>query len=181
MAREQYAPDRYDLVTHSGRAGVHRAPVRSGTTWLRLLVVALLTAVLATFGILLLVIGPANVQLPTAIDEKNPVVATKVTASFDPATTVSVLNGTSQDGLESAVDRAIEAEGWGTVSFASLAEDRDVAITAVFYVDPKDEGLAKGLGEKLGGASFYQQGDYASYGTQLVVLLGSDYVGPGSQ
>lgn len=172
--------DRYDLVERSTRVGVHRSPERSGSFWLRALIVLLTAAVLATLGIVFLVIGPGNVQLPGTADETDTPVAVKVVGEIDPATTITILNGTPATGLEWNIEQAIRDNQWGIVDFAGPAEDRAVTITAVFYVDPKDEALAKGLGEQLGGASYYLQPDYESYGTQLVVLLGSDYVGPGA-
>lgn len=172
--------DRYDLVERSNRVGVHRSPERSGSFWLRSLMVLLSAAVLATLGIVFIVIGPGNVQLPGAVEEPKTPAPVAVVGEIDPTATVAILNGTPADGLESNVDQAIRDNLWGDVLFSGVAEDRSVGITAVFYVDPKDEAYAKGLGEQLGGASFYHQPDYASYGTRLVVLLGSDYRGPGA-
>jgi hypothetical protein len=181
LARERPVKDRYDLVERSDRVGVHRAPERPGSGWFRALIVLLVTAILATLGIVFLVIGPGNVQLPGVIDDSlaGPA-AVEVVGEVNPETTIAILNGTPAEGLETAVEQAIRESAWGTIVFAGTAEDRAVGITAVFYVDPKDEALAKGLGENLGGASYYQQPDYATYGTQLIVLLGQDYRGPGA-
>lgn len=172
--------DRYDLVERSGRVGVHRSPERAGSVWLRALMVLLTAAVLATLGIIFIVIGPGNVQLPGAIDEPDAPVVAQVDGQIDPTATVAILNGTLNEGLEVNVEQAIRDGALGDVIFSGVTEARDVTISAVFYVDPKDEAFAKGLGEQLGGASFYLQPDYASYGARLVVLLGTDYNGPGA-
>lgn len=115
------------------------------------------------------------------LGEEEPQVATVVTAEIDPNTTVVVLNGSDINGLAFEVDEIINAEGWGKTIFSGEAEDRDVPISAVFYGDPADEAVAKGLGEKLGGISYYLSDSYKLYETQLTVLLGKDYAGPGKE
>ncbi|MBC9936654.1 MULTISPECIES: LytR C-terminal domain-containing protein [unclassified Leucobacter] len=172
--------DRYDLVERSHRVGVHRSPERAGSFWLRALMVLLTAAVLATLGIVFIVIGPGNVQLPGAVEETKKPAPVQVVGEIDPAATIAILNGSPADGLEDNVDQAIRTGALGDVIFAGVADQRDVTISAIFYVDPKDEAFAKGLGEQLGGASYYLQPDYASYGARLIVLLGSDYRGPGA-
>ncbi|MDA3147657.1 LytR C-terminal domain-containing protein [Leucobacter sp. UCMA 4100] len=170
--------DRFDGVKRTSRVGAHRAVERPGSPGAWVLVSTLIALILTAVGILLYTLIPSSVSFVEQLgpDAKAPA---PVAAEIDPETTVAVLNGTDIADLAFAVDTAIGAEGWGTTTFAGNAEDRNVKISAVFYSDEASEGLAKGLGEKLGGISYYQNASFVTEGSQLTVLLGADYSGPG--
>lgn len=176
-------PDSFDKPKKLRRVGAHRLPPKRGAVWMRVLWIAVATAVLTAVGIVIFVIGPQNLLFPQA-DTSNQEASTadqtqQVKAKIDPATTVTVLNGTTTPGLGDEVSTIITEDELGTVSYVGNAADQTATISAVFYTQPEDEGLAKGLGEKLGGIFYYLREEYASYGTQLVVLIGSDYESTG--
>jgi len=174
--------DRFDSVKRSSRVGAHRAVERAGTPGAWTLIATLITLILTAVGVLIYTLQPSSISFVDQLagDGDTPsIISPPVQAEVDPSTTVVVLNGTSIEGLAFAVDEVINAEGWGSTLFAGNADERDVQISAVFFVDDADEGVARGLGEKLGGISYYQNPNYAEYGSQLTVLLGNDYRGPG--
>lgn len=177
-------PDRFDRFERTSRAGVHRAPAGRGAGLARVLWVLLATAVLTVIGILLIVIGPKNILFPSVdgsgVASSRPATS-QVAAEVNAETSITVLNGTQRDGLGEAVSGAIRDAGWGMVEYTGNADERTTEISAVFYSDPQNEALAKGLGEKLGGVFYYLREDYAIHETQLVVLLGENYVGPGAE
>lgn len=100
-------------------------------------------------------------------------------AVLDPAALVAILNGTETQSLQTTVEAAIVNGAWGQVSFSDVTVERDVQISAVFYQDVAYEPAARALAEQLGGVSTYQTENYADFEVNLVVLLGSDYAGPG--
>lgn len=174
--------DRFDRVprTRVPRVGVHRVSPKTTSGWTTLIVAALATLVLTLIGILVVTLQPGSVSFVDQLrDAPAPErAAPGVEARIDPETTVVVLNGTEIDGFAFLVDEIINDEGWGTTLFSGEADRRDVEISAIFYADEADAGLAKGLGEKLGGMSYYLSSDYTVYDNQLTVLIGADYRGP---
>lgn len=174
-------PDSFDKVQRSRRVGVHRKPRKRGAGWMRLLWIILATAVLSAIGIILVVIGPENLLLPQGGTSQEAVVEEEeqVTPRVDPETTVTILNGTSTAGLGDEVATIITEDELGTVEFVGNAADQSAKISAIFFSKPEDEALALGLGQKLGGISPYLREEYASYGTQLIVLIGADYKSTG--
>jgi len=170
-------PDSFDKPPKLRRVGAHRAPKPASAAWLRALWIVLATAALTALGIIFVVIGPENILFPQGNNESQEAVSPEeqVKGITDPATTVTVLNGTTTPGLGDEVAAIITDNSYGTVEFVGNSSDQTATISAVFYTTPEDEALAKGLGEKLGGMSYYLQSTYASFGTQLIVLIGSDY------
>lgn len=174
-------PDSFDKPKKGRRVGAHRAGRGAGAGWMRALWIIIATAVLTALGIIFVVIGPENILFPKGTDQAQE--ATKSTeatvkAKVSAETTVTVLNGTTTEGLGQTVADVITSKKYGTVVFVGDAADQTATISAVFYHDPADEAYAKGLGEKLGGIFYYERAEYESFGTQLVVLIGSDYKAP---
>lgn len=170
-------PDSFDKPQKLRRVGAHRAPKPASAAWLRALWIVLATAALTALGIIFVVIGPENILFPQSNSGSQEAVTPEeeLRGITDPATTVTVLNGTTTPGLGDEVAAIITDGPYGTVEFVGNSSDQTATISAVFYTTPEDEALAKGLGEKLGGMSYYLQATYASFGTQLIVLIGSDY------
>ncbi|WP_325091632.1 LytR C-terminal domain-containing protein [Leucobacter sp. M11] len=162
--------------------GAHRAPARNGSSLVRFLWILLSAAVITVLGIIFVVIGPSNLLFPetgSAAPSGSGSSKAPVKAVIDPSTTVTVLNATGDEALTAAVVAEIRAQRWGIVEFTD-ATDEPADLSAVFFTDPKDEALAKGLGDQLGGVFYYLREDYSIYDTQLVVLLADDYRGPGA-
>ncbi|GAA3582580.1 hypothetical protein GCM10022198_02270 [Klugiella xanthotipulae] len=173
--------DPFEKPQMGKRVGVHRSASRRGTKWIRFMWAALATIVLAVGGILYLAIGEGNLNLsipgstaqPTAVEE-----TPAADAVVSPDTSITILNGTSDITLGDETSAFITAGSLGEVTYSGSNTTEDVEISAVFYVNAADEGLARGLAEKLGGLQYYLSADYSEFGSQLIVLLGSDFQVP---
>lgn len=177
--RQRYPEDRFDRTARTGRVGAHRVTARPRYVWQFLIAGLLGFALLTTVGVLVVQNIGASGNLPTL--DRTPQVAApaKPEAKLDPEATVAVLNGSETPNLAASLDKIITDEQWGQILFSGSAASQDVQISAVFYADEADAEAAAGLAAKLGGLSTYTTQDYAEYGAKLVVLLGSDYAGPG--
>lgn len=177
--RQRYPEDRFDRVARTGRVGAHRVTARPRYVWQFLIAGLLGFALLTTVGVLVVHnIGAAG-KLPMLENRPKAAEPVKPEAKLDPAATVAVLNGSETPNLAASLDKIITDEEWGQILFSGAAASQDVKISAVFYADAADADAAAGLAAKLGGLSTYTTQDYVEYGTKLVVLLGSDYAGPG--
>lgn len=177
-----YPRDRFDDLPNSGRTGAHRVTALPRYAWLYVMGALVGAALLTTVGVLGVNLANSSGSLPL-LPSQEPVEpeAPKVTPLLDPAATVVILDGTSPTGeMALRLDPVITQEQWGIITAAGPAASTDVEISAVFYADPADEAAAMGLAQKLGGLSAYQSSEYAESGARLVVLLGSDYAGPGA-
>ena len=177
-----FPSDRYDEIASSGRIGAHRVTARPRYIWQYLIAGIAGFVVLTGAGIFWLQsVGTSSGGLGGQLggSETSAPKPEAPTPVVDPDALVAVLNGTETSNLATAVDRTITAEEWGTIIFSGDAASHDVQISAVFYSDPADEDAAAGLAAQLGGLSTYTTEDYEAYGANLVVLLGSDYAGPG--
>lgn len=179
---ERALNDRFEDAPQTRRVGAHRAAARSGTGLVRFLWILLSAAVITALGIIFVVIGPTNLLFPetgTATPGGSSANKERVVGTVDPNTTITVLNGTDNEALTAAVVAEIRAQQWGIVEFTDSPKE-EAPLSAVFFTDPKDEALAKGLGDELGGVFYYLREEYSIYDTQLVVLLADDYRGPGA-
>lgn len=178
---DSYPADRFDEVTSSGRVGAHRVHARPRFVWQYVVATALATALLTTVGILALTTLNSQGKLPGESPITTGPRPTQVVAELDPDATVALLDGSTPDGdVAMRLDPIITENTWGQIVSAGPAASSDIEISAVFYADPAKEQAALGLAEKLGGLSAYPSADYAEYGADLVVLIGSDYAGPGA-
>lgn len=177
--RQRYPEDRFDRAERTGRVGAHRVTARPRYVWQFLIAGLLGFALLTTVGILLVQNIGASGKLPSLDRTPAAVAPEKPVAKLDPEATVAVLNGSETANLAASLDKIITDEQWGQILFSGSAASKDVQISAVFYSDEADAEAAAGLAAKLGGLSTYTTQDYAEYGAKLVVLLGSDYAGPG--
>lgn len=178
-ARQDYPEDRFDRVPRSGRVGAHRFTAQPRYVSQYLIAALLGFALLTTAGIGFVIAIDKAGQLPGDRPKGTSSTAQTPDAVLDPEATVAVLNGTETTNLAAALDQIITQEQWGTILFSGSASASDVQISAVFYSDEADASAAAGLAAKLGGLSTYQADEYQEYGSQLVVLLGADYAGPG--
>ena len=173
--------DRFDDAATGNRIGAHRVTPRPRYVWQYIIAALLGFAVLTALGVLLVQLAGSAGKLPS---QEKPGAGTSETSQsvapvLDPAATVAILNGTTTPNLAAGVEQAITEQKLGTVVYHGEAEKNDVTISAVFYSDPKDAEAAAGLAKELGGLSSYLTDLYAHDSTQLVVLIGSDYAGPG--
>lgn len=175
--------DRFDKLPKSGRVGVHRVVGRPRRFWIYLVSALLGIALLTAAGVIVIHFTGADLKSLTdeTLKPMNPLKPSPgITPELDPTASIVVFNGTPIENFEAVVDSEITKNGWGQILFSSPAASSDVQISAVFYSDPADEAAALALAKELGGVSTFQTSDYEEYGARLIVLLGADYAGPGS-
>ena len=127
-------PDSFDKPKKGRRVGAHRAPKPASAGWLRALWILLATAALTALGIIFVVIGPENILFPQGNDSSQEAVTPEevVQGITDPATTITVLNGTTTPGLGDEVASIIIDNQYGTVEFVGNSDDQTATISAVF-------------------------------------------------
>lgn len=172
--------DRFDDLPKSGRVGAHRIVGSPRRFWIYLVSAVVGVALLTAAGIIAIQVSGASSNSGTEQTDTQSA-EPKVKPELDPEAPVVVLNGTSMPGFGAIVDGIITDNGWGKILFSGEAAANDVAISAVFYSSVADESAALALANELGGVSIFQSYDYTQYGAKLVVLLGADYGGPGSE
>lgn len=183
-----YPKDRFDdLPKDLVRVGAHRAPKKRGGGWIAFAWAALATGVLVVGGLFTLSLidpsvrfeipglpaptesaaAPTDEATPTALPLTDP-------AAIDPARliTITVLNGTPVVGQQTVAGDALLAAGWpvGTVTTASTT---DVETTTVYYSNPLDEDIARGLVAALGVGEIRES--TAFLGAPITIVLGADY------
>lgn len=179
-ARGEYPKDRFDELPKQARVGAHRIVARPRRFALYLLSILLGVIVLTAAGIVAVQVIGADVSSFVSEEEQAPR-PPQVKPELDPEAPVVVLNGTRMPGFGGIIDNIITQNNWGTILFSTEAASHDVEISAIFYASSADEAAALGLARELGGVSVYQSDDYTDFGAKLVVLLGADYAGPGSE
>jgi hypothetical protein len=88
-----------------------------------------------------------------------------------------VLNGTPTAGLQSTVAASLTAASWPVAS-ATLASQNDIATTTVYYSNPLDEDIARGLVLALGIGDLRLVSADTFPGSSLTIVLGADYPVP---
>lgn len=183
---QDFPRDRFDDVLHRGRVGAHRVTSQPRVGWQFVVGGVVAAAILTTAGFIgvnfLNSIGKLP-DLPEITQTGEPAEGRPqaVKAEIDPEATIVVLDGTSEFAeLAAKVVPVVTDNDLGVISFAGPAAELDVELSAVFYKDPADESAALGLAKELGGLSAYATDAYADYDARLIVLLGSNYSGPGS-
>lgn len=179
--RVTFAEDRFDNVPkNSKRIGAHRVIAKPTYFWQWFLVMIIAIVVLTAVGIFTLTrIGADRVPFASQVEGQTEGPA-PVESEVNPDATVAVLNGVETAGLGESVGNQISENKWGNTSFVGNAAEPSVEISAVFYTEESDRSAAQGLAEQLGGVSTYLNESYSDLGTDLVVVLGADYAGPGA-
>ena len=186
-----YPKDRFDeLPDDLQRIGAHRGPARRGRGWIAFAWAALATLVLILVGIIGLrtFVGmeinipflsttpaPEAVVPPTQTPTAEPVLDP---SSIDPARaiTTSIYNGTTAAELQNTVGDALTAAGW-TIDTRARASTSDVAVTTVYYSDPANEDVARGLVVALGIGEISLVPAETFPGNPLNIVIGADYPG----
>ncbi len=182
-----FPPDQFDeLPADLTRVGAHRAPPRRGRGWIRFAWAALATGVLVAAGLFGLSRIDPNLSLhfPGAgtSDSASPSASSTPTAEAitDPTKApaglplaISVLNGSSTDGLQDKAGDVIKAAGWPNPGRA-LSTVRTEKTTVIYYSSAAYEGVARGLAVLLGVGANVRLSD-AFPGSQVTIVLGADY------
>ncbi len=184
MARQK---DRFDKVPRErGRIGAHRGPRRRGGGWLGVLAVIASILVL-TIGSLFVMDRILGIEVgipwlakpvPTAAATPTvqlPIIVDPAT-ELDPARGVEiiVLNGTPLNGLQSTVLSELQAAGWPVVRAAN-AGDRELLDTMIYFKNPDEEDVARGLIEALGVGEMHLAGRDDFFGGTIMIVLGKDH------
>jgi len=181
--------DRFDKLPEDlKRIGAHRGPKKKGGGWVGFAWALLATGVLIFGGLwgLSKFVG-VDVGLPIFDQAPTPTPTPSVTPTADPVldpTTidaarlikVTVLNGTPAVGLENTVGDALTAVGWA-VAGRTNAGEKDVEKTVVYYSDPANEDVARGLVVSLGKGEIRLVGADVFPNMPLTAVIGLDYPG----
>jgi hypothetical protein len=183
-----FPQDQFDEVpAELKRVGAHRGPRPRGRGAIAFAWAALATGVLVvaglyglsridpTFTFALPGIGGGG-EDPVATPSASGPVVEPVTdpTTVDPALalSISVLNGSSTDGLQNTAGDAIAAAGWPDPARAN-STTREETETVIYYRSTEFEGIALGLAQLLGVGSI-QLSD-AFLGAPVTIVVGSDY------
>jgi hypothetical protein len=185
-----YPKDQFDkLPDDLTRVGAHRAPQRGGRGWIGFAWAVLATAVLVIAGLfglskfLGVEVGlPFFAQPPTATPTPTPTPTAKPLTdptTIDPARAIkiTVLNGTKTAGLQDTVAASLTAAKWPIAS-ATLASQTDIAKTTVYYSNPLNEDIARGLVLAIGVGDIRLVSADTFPGSSLTIVLGADYPMP---
>ena len=176
----KYPTDKFDdLPADLARVGAHRTPPRSGRGLITFAWAALATGVFVLAGLLglnalrgLSFLGeePASSATPSAEVTADPVLDP---TTIDPARGISItiLNGTTTVDLEKTAAAALT--GW-PVGATLVASNRTEPTTVVYYGDPANEDVARGLVLALGVGEIRES---TAYNAPITVVVGADYLG----
>jgi len=181
--------DRFDdLPKDLARVGAHRAPPPRGRGWIGLAWSILAIGVLIFAGLygLSKFVGidvglpifdaaPTPTATPTPTPTATPILDP---AAIDPARNirVAVLNGTPKAELQNAVGDALATAGW-VIDSRALASQTNVEKTTVYYSDPANEDVARGLVVSLAAGMIKLVSADTFPGTPATVVIGLDYPG----
>lgn len=182
----KYPKDQFDdIPADLARVGAHRAPPKAGRGWITLAWAALFTGLFVLAGVLGLNLLNGQGFLGGGSEETgSPTSSPSMTAEpvLDPTTidpargiTITVLNATPTVDLETTAGTALRTAGWPVGAFA-LASQRDIEKTTIYYSNPADEDVARGLVIALGAGQVLES--TAFLGADVTIVLGSDYTPP---
>jgi hypothetical protein len=175
-----------DFPEDLARVGAHRAPKKRGGGWVGFAWASLATGVLVVAGLY----GVSQVnediafEIPglaqeEAVETPTPTPTPTMDPILDPAEidrarkiTITVLNGTPIVGLQTTAGAALVDLGWPVVTRAK-ASTTDIEDTFVYYSNPADEDVARGLVLALGIGEVRES--TAFLGAPVTIVLGSDY------
>ncbi|HEU5222339.1 MAG TPA: LytR C-terminal domain-containing protein [Candidatus Lumbricidophila sp.] len=164
--------DRFDEIpADTPRVGAHRAPGSGSSGWRRAGLILLAGVVLGAVGIgglllynnRFLVVDPGVSASSTTAPE----------VKIDPSLPVTVLNGTTIDGLGAQVAETLKAQHLQVT--VAAAANTATQHTVVFYASPSSEASARGVASLLGNVPIKLDPSIEARGMPLVVLLGGDY------
>ncbi|WP_349897696.1 LytR C-terminal domain-containing protein [Parafrigoribacterium soli] len=164
------------------RVGAHRAPARNGRGWIAFGWAAVATLVLIVAGLYALsTLTPGRIHLPFEAQSASPSASATPKAAataapkLDPTVPITVLNGTTTQGLATKVGDYLVAQGWtgaGPLGTRANASESTIAKTVVYYKDAADEGAARALVKTLAVGEIRLSTDFND---RITVVLGSDY------
>src|SRR4051812_41549642 len=174
-----------DLPADLQRVGAHRGPRARGAGLIVFAWALVATLVIVIGALYFLSRSDPSLQLnPFAAPTAASTPTAKPTQITVPATdanapdvkkrkiTVTVLNGTSTDDLQSKAATAIKKAHWKVVTTA-VSSSTSVKITTVYYADAANKDVALGIAQSLGFNTVVQSSLYQ--GSKITVVVGADY------
>lgn len=184
-----FPKDQFDeLPADLERIGAHRGPKRRGRGWIAFAWAALATGVLVFgslfvmdryFGIATGIPIFAAPVAPTPSPTPTPTMAPVTDpAAIDPALgiRISILNASGTAGIQTTLGDQLAASGWPVGSRVNAAEP--VEKTFVYYSDPANEGIARGVALAVGIGDIRLVPAETFPGQPIVVAVGADFVTP---
>jgi len=182
-----FPKDRFDdLPPDLNRVGAHRAVPKKGRGWIGFAWAALASGVLVLGGLLgIAYLGNVDLGLFPARPTPTPTSTPTPTAEpiTDPATiapergiSITVLNGSGDAAAQA--DAVAKLAGW-PVGFVTQAATSDVEDTTVYYSDPLNEDVARGIVLALGvGDIRLIPVEQMPSAAPIVLVIGLDYPVP---
>jgi hypothetical protein len=182
-----YPKDQFDdLPNDLERVGAHRGPRARGGGWIAFAWAVLATAVIiiGTLYYLSRVDPGFHIAWPFAAQSATPVPTSSPTQITVPATdanapsvkkrkiTVTVLNGTATQNLETKAAAVLKKAHWKIVA-TTASNTTTFKNTTVYYRATADKDVALGIAQALGLSRVVQSDVYK--GTKITVVLGADY------
>ncbi len=184
-----YPKDQFDEFPRDlERIGAHRGPKPRGRGWIAfawatLAALVLIVAGLAglnrfmgiDIGLPIFDDAPSASPTPTAAATMDPVTDP---AAIDPARgiTITILNATGTSGVQTTIGDELAAAGWPVAS--RIAASEPVDDTFIYYSDPLNEDVARGVALALGLGEIRLVSPETFPGQPIVVGVGVDYLGP---
>lgn len=175
--------DRFDALPRTrGRVGAHRGHRTRGLGWVWFLVAVVATAALVVGALKVLSaymeIDIPWIATPTAAPSGTSTVAPpEITdpKQIDPARgiTIIVLNGTPKDGLQDKVFKQLKKAGW-PVKSSGNSGDRKQLDTVIYYSNPSDLDVARGLKTVLGAGDIRSVDANQYPGAAITIVIGED-------
>ena len=183
-----YPKDRFDQLPEDlARVGAHRTPARRGRGWIIFAWAALATGILVFGGlfgisrILDIDLGLGLVATEEPTPTATPVPTPTVEAVTDPSTidparafTISIFNGSAIVGAQNTVGDQLAAAGW-PVGTRANANENTVETTHVYFSNPEDEGIARGLVAAMGFGEVELVAPEAFPGAPITIVIGGDF------
>lgn len=166
---QKFPLDEFDsVVSHGGRHRVRRTPKIRALEFLRIVVVALVVAVVGFFG--LKFVDSANL-----LSTSEPVPTISVT-DIAKGLEITVLDATTTSGTADRVAATLVDGGFNVVSAGQLGGDSstntEIAQTIVFFFNSEDKAAAAVIAKALGTYPVKQSTAYAG---DVTVVLGADF------
>lgn len=170
---DKFPADRFDDITPgSTRVGAHRVAARKFRRTKYVLWTVLAVVLLSGLGIGTVVVIDNGVF--SSADDTGSNVMPTPTPTVDPSVPVTVLNGTPTADLDSSAAEVLRTAGF-TVESSTNADKTDIAESVVYYSAPEYEAVARGVAQALGISQVEQSTTFSAIGSNLTVVLGSDY------
>jgi hypothetical protein len=167
---QKFPLDEFDsAIAHGGRHRVRRTPKIRTLEFLRILVVAIIVALVGYFG--LKWVDSANLfSAPSAPVET--VSAADVAKTLE----ITILDATATSGTADKVATSLVDSGFNVVSAGELGGDltskSEVAMTVVYYFDAGNKAAAQVIAKALGAYPVKQSTAYAG---AITVVIGTDF------